>query len=522
MTAVEQQQQQHVKTSACTSTPSPVRRAGSSLLRTLRTSSGSLTGLLKGARRSNHSPPSSPPAFEVRGASMLAPAPDAPRPKAVQPLAFAREPASTAQQQQQQQQHGPPIISLTARAGGAPEQPAPPLVPRPASASPSPGMRPSSAGTKRPPVAQSTAGIDHGQQQRSALSAPVAPRSAAPPIPVQQQQQAITAHQYQNPLYAFASSTAAGGDSYMPLGRPYLGSAPGTPQTATTPGLSASATGLRPSSAAGTPHAPGTWAGLAAASNLTLANDSRPMSPGPFGLSAYGSGALPDLCSRPFTPAVCGESQPPATVHHHSGSSAAAPVGVEVAMEEGSTAVAAANPFSTSPPAFRALSPIKTMTTAAREAQHTAPLSSQPTSPYSVAAAATVPQSVPPLPVTAAGPTGLSPSASVAATPAGLPSHAPSSAAYRVPIFDQNGKLVGYKQNRCVWAGMGGGCWTCLLTPFLSISPLPLWQQLPAASRQLCALFAFEHAILSRLAGGHQRERPCALWTHDGASSGGA
>ena len=139
-----------------------------------------------------------------------------------------------------------------------------------------------------------------------------------------------------------------------------------------------------------------------AASHLTLVNDSRPISPGPF-LSTLPS--VSERGSRPVSP-QCIDSTPPTP-------SSFAPPGLAAAA----AAAAASRGM---------LSPIRTASSAAVTV---GPQSrSLPTSPAPPAAA-----SVPP----SAG----SPSACAA----GVPS---ATAAFRVPIFNQDGRLVGYKQNR--------------------------------------------------------------------------
>jgi hypothetical protein len=123
-----------------------------------------------------------------------------------------------------------------------------------------------------------------------------------------------------------------------------------------------------------------------AASNMTLASDSRPVSPGPF--SSALTSCTPADCSRPVSP-HCVDSTPPTP-------GSFAPVG-------GAAAARAAAPLlSRSLPASPA--------------------------PMAAAAAAVVAAASPPAGVGAAQP----------------------GAAFRLPIFNQEGRLVGYKQNR--WA----------------------------------------------------------------------
>eukprot|EP00887_Chlorella_sp_A99_P005827 scaffold1.g5827.t1 len=492
---------------AATPTPpsSPVRSAAGSLLRSLRTSSGSLTGLLKGSRAS----PAPGPVFEIRGAAMLEPQ----RPKAASPVpaasgdapaAVRHHTAAPAQQQQQQQQpmqgqpmqgqqgqqrQAPPVFNIAVRAGGTGQ-------PRPSSA------RPGSAGASRRWGAVATHGIDLGadcppgsskqvQQQQQPAAGPGPAVAGASPFT------------HQNPLFGFNSSGAYGGDSFTgrfpsrpatPTSWTTGSGGPATPVAPAAVGLSVStattapASSTAPSSCSGTPHAvlqvraaqhaaalhANVYAAAAAvplsqacqapsfsltllarvrcpfpqaASNLTLINDSRPMSPGPF-LSAYGSGAAPEAYSRPFTPAVFApDSQPPTPVHGGAGAAAD--------RAEGE----AANPFAAGPPAFRALSPIKTLSAAARELAakgslpglpHTAPTAPSSSFPSAAAAAVAAARAAAAAAACSREAAAVSAGREAPAAPApgaAAATLAANAAAYRVPIFNQDGRLVGYKQS---------------------------------------------------------------------------
>jgi hypothetical protein len=211
---------------------------------------------------------------------------------------------------------------------------------------------------------------------------------------------------HQNPLYAGGSESASFGGARQQAARqqapqpqarppPPVRTAPPAAATPATPPASmlAGTAGVSPS--------PTPTSNLQAVSNLTMLTDSRPISPGPF-LSALPSGS--ERGSRPVSP-QCIDTAPPTP-------GSFAPPGVAAAA----AAVAASRGM---------LSPIRTASSAAVTASQQS--RSLPTSPAPPAATS--------LPMA-----GGSPSA----CPAGMPS---ATAAFRVPIFNQDGRLVGYKQN---------------------------------------------------------------------------
>lgn len=416
----------------------------------MRTTSGSLSGLLKRPGTAAPAPAGASPLFEVHGAAMLPPEPPT-RPATAAPAA----PQGRTAVQSQQHKVAAPAYNVHARAANSRPATAtcasPPVVLSPhRQASPaavaSHGLDPSTS-----PVPQAAASIPHYQQPLRRPGVPVAPHamaSSAAAAPqqrqVSQQQQPAQREQqhaqggafsrasslgssagssslpstsgdygssssqggappavmHQNPLYAGGSDSISFGGSRQQAAQPQarpppVRVAPPAAATPATPPASVLA-GMAGVSASPTPTS-----NLQAASNLTMLTDSRPISPGPF-LSTLPSGS--ERGSRPVSP-QCIDSVPPTP-------GSFAPPGVAAAA----AAVAASRGV---------LSPIRTASSAALTASQQS--RSLPTSPAPPAAAS--------LPVA-----GGSPSA----CPAGMPS---ATAAFRVPIFNQDGRLVGYKQN---------------------------------------------------------------------------
>ncbi|KAI3423913.1 hypothetical protein D9Q98_009747 [Chlorella vulgaris] len=469
----------------------PSIRTTHSLFKGVRTSSGSLTGLLKQRPAASAAPEprnigspflsptgaAAAPLFELRGAALLPPS------EAARLASAARSPSPSlnkASQQQRQQQYHPylhskppppsPAYSIQARAGGAraptpgssssgstrgtSPRPQRPQQPQPAAtvvaahgldlcSSPPQRYR---SGTAAPAPAPSSPALSLSQQlQLKAAAAAAAqlepsPAMAVPTPPHGQQQpqhqdqqrgngaassvpapQASTLHAsgssggsaqsdasasgagttvHQNPLYGgasegcnagqmaasappppmaaqqhqqqpllFAAAAAADNSTSTPPAPPLLAAA--GPSTAT-PGVS--------------PHA-----NLQAASNLTLASDSRPVSPAVFPSAIVAPGMQPR--SRPVSP-LCMDSGP---VNPPS-----APIPV--------------------PARLAALAPIRTAVLDT--------VGGVPQNPY---------RFLPPSPCPPASPLPAPHAAAGAA--------AAAAAAFRLPIYNQDGQLVGYKQN---------------------------------------------------------------------------
>lgn len=514
----------------------PSIRTTHSLFKGVRTSSGSLTGLLKQRPAASAAPEprnigspflsptgaAAAPLFELRGAALLPPS------EAARLASAARSPSPSlnkASQQQRQQQYHPylhskppppsPAYSIQARAGGAraptpgssssgstrgtSPRPQRPQQPQPAAtvvaahgldlcSSPPQRYR---SGTAAPAPAPSSPALSLSQQlQLKAAAAAAAqlepsPAMAVPTPPHGQQQpqhqdqqrgngaassvpapQASTLHAsgssggsaqsdasasgagttvHQNPLYGgasegcnagqmaasappppmaaqqhqqqpllFAAAAAADNSTSTPPAPPLLAAA--GPSTAT-PGVSPHANlqvGLLPALLAQQlmlmlclpPHAlhpPTSLAFLSssslcpllqAASNLTLASDSRPVSPAVFPSAIVAPGMQPR--SRPVSP-LCMDSGP---VNPPS-----APIPV--------------------PARLAALAPIRTAVLDT--------VGGVPQNPY---------RFLPPSPCPPASPLPAPHAAAGAA--------AAAAAAFRLPIYNQDGQLVGYKQNR--WA----------------------------------------------------------------------
>lgn len=477
-----EQQQQRTASPGGHTTPM-VTRAGAGLLRAVRTSSNSLTGLLKRPATAAAGSPGSP-LFEVRGAGLVAPEPPRPATAGAANSAAGHvhgKPAAAAP---------PASYNIQARAGqraaahtgatsshASPQRAQPAVVaahgldlgssPVPAAAAPAPAagqqqqlpqqrqQQPAGSGYSMPPaVAQSASpraseyGAPGGSSGASGARAGTVvhsnplyssgseayarPRSAA----IRHAQQPYVPRM-PPPVRTSPSGTAAAAAGAGAAAAASAAGSPFTPQaglppsmsTGTTPGASPLAGTLQVGWLGGTllrglglwemdSHLPKYGSRGAsckarasfslphclypltsqAASNITITSD-RPISPGLFP-STFVSGALPESASRsqsrPVSP-QCMDSAPPTP-------GSFAPLGA--------VAAAAARAGSN-------LSPVKTAAAAAAQ------LRSLPTSP------------APPAELSSAGASG-------AALPPGG-----AATAYRLPIFNQDGRLVGYKQNRC-------------------------------------------------------------------------
>ncbi|KAL4424840.1 hypothetical protein ABPG77_011090 [Micractinium sp. CCAP 211/92] len=470
----QQQQQRQAGTPGSHATP-PASRGGTGLLRAMRTSSNSLSGLLKRPGTVAHSRSGSPggsPLFEVRGAAMLPPEPARPatssagnqsaplqRPSTVaghqqlkaqaggSPLAFSvearaghRSPSSVASGSsrvaaQQAARHAPAVVaSHGLDLGTSPPSPALSLAQQleavaaarrqhkeqqqpaqgahaPAAAAPPVHDRSASSSSSQASVYGAPSSSSSSGGSRRASAAHAAPSRCAP---------FSSATMHSNPLYS-AGSEAYGrprqrpahpAPQQPPAGTPYHHQQQQQPRAPPPVRVSPpAATSVPQTPMAGaallsssTPGPSPPCGALQAASNLTIASDGRPISPGPF-LSTLASSALPDTASarthsRPVSP-QCVDSVPPTP-------GSFAPLG--------GAAAAAARAGSN-------LSPIKAVAAAASRSH------SLPSSPAPPSAAGSA--------VAAAAAAGASPSASGSA----------AATAFRLPIFNQDGRLVGYKQN---------------------------------------------------------------------------
>ncbi|KAL4421368.1 hypothetical protein ABPG75_010659 [Micractinium tetrahymenae] len=479
------QQQQRAGTPGSHATP-PASRGGAGLLRAMRTSSNSLTGLLKRpgtAVPSRGGSPGGSPLFEVRGAAMLPPEPARP---ATSPAGGQAAPlqrpftAAAPQQQQHKAAAGGSPYSIQARAGyrnaagsaagsplaspqqaarhalavvashgldlgTSPQAPALSLAQQLEAAAaarrqqqlqqqePAQGAHESAAAAAvqpapSPPLQGSSASASSSQASvygaPSSSSSGGSRRASAANVPPARGPPFTTTTVHSNPLYSAGSE--AYGRPRQPQLRPAHQAAQqppaATPQqqqqqmrhpppvrvsppgAASTPQTPLASTIAVPSSA--TPGLSPLGGTLLAASNLTIVSDGRPISPGPF-LSTLASSALPDTTSarthsRPVSP-QCVDSVPPTP-------GSFAPLG-------GAAATAAR--------ACSNLSPIKTASVLAA-ASRSQSLPSSPAPPSAAASAGA-----------AAAASGASPAAAASA----------AATAFRLPIFNQDGRLVGYKQN---------------------------------------------------------------------------